>query len=132
MKACAIRKTNLRSEFTSALVIQKINNCLLAIDLADNWHCWVIPRLPGRVFQKKAIILQPAKTCKHCQDECWLCVPLTVAACLSAQISSPKAARTSGWLAFEVRCTFSLKGYALSLPAAACFGNICLKVNLRP
>lgn len=35
MKACTIRKTNIRFEF-SALVIQKKNNSLFAADLDDN------------------------------------------------------------------------------------------------
>lgn len=71
MKACTIRKTNIRSEF-NALVIQKKNYCLLAADLDHNLHCWVIPRWLGRVFQEKAFTLQPAKTYRHCQGGCWL------------------------------------------------------------
>lgn len=37
MKACSVRKTNTRFEF-SALINQKENNCLFAADLDGNLH----------------------------------------------------------------------------------------------
>lgn len=86
MKACTIRKTNIRSEF-NALVIQKKNYCLLAADLDHNLHCWVIPRWLGRVFQEKAFSSQQrhagiVRVGAGSGEVNSLWVPLTMAACL--------------------------------------------------
>jgi len=94
------------------------------------------------VFQRKAFTLRLARTCRCCarwEGGCWPggSTPSLGSLSLrqpefSAQVFSPNAAGTSAWLVGEVQCTFSLKCYASSLSAAACFGNICLKADLRP
>lgn len=141
VKASITMKNNISLEL-HAVVIQNKCNCLLAAEMGHSLYCWVIPRLLRLVavfFRGRPLPCSqqgPAGTVlagrvaagpgeqpwgsSHCGS--WL----------SAEASFPNAASTSIWLVCEVRCTFSLKCYAWSLSAAACFGNICLKVDLRP
>lgn len=136
MKACTIRKTNIRSEFSAQWSFKRKTTVFcrrLRWQLALRGD----PQITWQSFSKEN--LYPAA----CKDMQALSVPcsgevnllwalLTMAVCLTCTHLFPKCCRASGWLVFEVQYTFSLKCYALSLSAPPCLGNICLKVNLRP
>lgn len=136
MKACTIRKTNISSEFC-ALVIQKKNYCLLAADLDHNL-LWLSPDCLAQIFKRKPLPCSQQRYAGTVRvgagsgEVNLLWVPLTMAACLICTDLFSKCCLNLRLVSVGGLVHFQLEVYALSLSAAACFGNICPKINLRP